>query len=258
MLPWFEFTTVHIGPIPIQVWGFFVAFGMILSILIINQDAKRRAIPAEPLLDLAVKMILYGVIGARIFHIVFYEPAYFIAHPAEVIAIWHGGLSSFGGLVGAMLAFVLALKKKKIQKQFLFVYANIISYGALFGWIVGRIGCLMIHDHLGKESTCPLAFDSPQGHRLDLALLEILGLLPLAIVFLILKKKKKQDIFAPLLFVYYGVLRFILDFWRAEPTLATGDVRYLGLTPAQYFAILLVVFGVFLFRKKRIEKRRGD
>ncbi|EKD67833.1 MAG: prolipoprotein diacylglyceryl transferase [uncultured bacterium] len=255
MLPWFEFTTVHLGPIPIQVWGFFVALGMLLSMLLIQKESKRKNFSAEPLLDLALKMIVYGVIGARIFHIFFYEPAFFIAHPAEIIAIWHGGLSSFGGLLGAMLAFFIALKRKKIQVQFLTIYGNIIAYSALFGWMVGRIGCLMIHDHLGKESECFLAFDSPQGKRLDMALLEIIGLLPLAIAFFVLKKKKKEDMFAPLLFVYYGLLRFILDFWRAEASFATGDVRYLGLTPAQYFAMVLVVFGVFLYTKRPSSKK---
>ncbi|PIZ93828.1 MAG: diacylglyceryl transferase, partial [Candidatus Magasanikbacteria bacterium CG_4_10_14_0_2_um_filter_41_10] len=210
---------------------------------------------AEPLLDLALKMIFFGVVGARLFHVFFYEPTFFIAHPAEIIAIWHGGLSSFGGLVGAMLAFVIAIKRKKIQTQFLTIYGNIIAYSALFGWMVGRIGCLMIHDHLGKESECFLAFDSPQGKRLDLAFLEILGLVPLAIAFFVLKKKKKEDLFAPLLFVYYGLLRFILDFWRAEASFATGDVRYLGLTPAQYFAMVLVVFGVFLYTKRPSPKK---
>jgi len=190
-----------------------------------------------------------------LFHVFFYEPTFFIAHPAEIIAVWHGGLSSFGGLVGAMLAFVIALKRKKIKKEFLSVYGNIISYSALFGWMIGRIGCLMIHDHLGKESTSFLAFNSPSGQRLDMAFLEILYLIPLAIVFLILKRKKREDLFAALLFVYYGILRFILDFWRADASFATGDVRYLGLTPAQYFAMVLVVFGVFLYRKTRVFKK---
>ena len=255
MIPWFQFTSVHIGPVALQVWGFFVALGMILSVLLIQREAKKRLLNAEPLLDLALKMIFFGVVGARLFHVFFYEPTFFIAHPAEIIAIWHGGLSSFGGLVGAMLAFVIAIKRKKIQTQFLTIYGNIIAYSALFGWMVGRIGCLMIHDHLGKESECFLAFYSPQGKRLDLAFLEILGLVPLAIAFFVLKKKKKEDLFAPLLFVYYGLLRFILDFWRAEASFATGDVRYLGLTPAQYFAMVLVVFGVFLYTKRPSPKK---
>ncbi|OIO20187.1 MAG: diacylglyceryl transferase [Candidatus Magasanikbacteria bacterium CG_4_9_14_0_2_um_filter_41_10] len=255
MIPWFQFTSVHIGPVALQVWGFFVALGMILSVLLIQREAKKRLLNAEPLLDLALKMIFFGVVGARLFHVFFYEPTFFIAHPAEIIAVWHGGLSSFGGLVGAMLAFVIALKRKKIKKEFLSVYGNIISYSALFGWMIGRIGCLMIHDHLGKESTSFLAFNSPSGQRLDMAFLEILYLIPLAIVFLILKRKKREDLFAALLFVYYGILRFILDFWRADASFATGDVRYLGLTPAQYFAMVLVVFGVFLYRKTRVFKK---
>ena len=152
MIPWFQFTSVHIGPVALQVWGFFVALGMILSVVLIQREAKKRLLNAEPLLDLALKMIFFGVVGARLFHVFFYEPTFFTAHPAEIIAIWHGGLSSFGGLVGAMLAFVIAIKRKKIQTQFLTIYGNIIAYSALFGWMVGRIGCLMIHDHLGKES----------------------------------------------------------------------------------------------------------
>lgn len=251
MIPWFQFATVHVGPIPIQVWGLFVALGMSISLWIIHREAKKRIVPSEPLLDLALKMIVYGVVCARLFHVFFYEPAFFLAHPAEIVAVWHGGLSSFGGLFGALLAVGIALWKKKLPLSQLPIYGNILSFSALFGWIVGRVGCFLIHDHLGAESTCLLAVASPTGSRLDMALIEILCLLPLAITFLLLKKKKVEHLFAPLLFVYYGTLRFILDFWRAEPSFATGDTRYLGLTPAQYFAIVLTMFGFFLLKKRQ-------
>jgi len=249
MLPWFQYTTVYIGPIPLQVWGFFVAFGMVVTMYIINKEAKRRSMNAEILLDVSLKMIISGVVFARLFHVFFYEPSYFLVNPLEIIAIWHGGLSSFGGVFGAALAFFWALKKGKIQKERLPLYGNIIAYAALFGWMIGRIGCVMIHDHLGAPCNCVLAFDSPEGKRLDMAFLEILALLPLAIVFVVLRKKQITHLFVPLLFVYYGCVRFVLDFWRADPSFATGDVRYLGLTPAQYFAMVLVVVGaVYLTR----------
>ncbi len=254
MLPWFQYTTVHIGPIPIQVWGFFVAMGMLLSIVILQREAKKRAISAEPLLDLALKMIIYGVIFSRLFHVFFYEPAYFIANPFEIFAIWHGGLSSFGGLFGAFLAFVRAVKKGKIKREQLPLYGNMLSFAALFGWLLGRVGCVMIHDHLGALSTSFLAFRSPEGARLDMAFLEIIFLLPLAVVFLVLKKKKIRHLFTPFLITYYGVLRFILDFWRADPSFATGDARYLGLTPGQYFAIVLVAAGIMLYKSSHERK----
>lgn len=251
MIPWFEYNVVQIGPLPIQVWGFFVALGMLISMWILNREAKRLSLNAEPLLDVALKMIVSGVVFARLFHVLFYEPAHFLTNPLELFAIWHGGLSSFGGVFGALLVFVWAVKKKKLERAKLTLYSNLLAYGALFGWLVGRIGCVMIHDHLGAPCDCFLAFDSPDGKRLDMAFLEILFLLPLAIVFLVLRKRKVQHLFAPLLFVYYGILRFILDFWRAEPSFATGDARYLGLTPAQYFAILLVFLGIHMLKKKK-------
>lgn len=250
MIPWFEFHRVWLGPVPIQVWGLCVALGMVVSLLLIYREAKNKKILPEPLLDLSLRMIVYGVVFARLFHIVFYEPAFFLSHPVEIIAIWHGGLSSFGGLCGALIAVFIEIKRKKIDTSSLGVYGNILSYAAVFGWMVGRVGCFLIHDHLGAESSCVLALDAPNGRRLDMALLEIICLLPLAIVFIVLKKKKIEHLYAPLLFVYYGILRFVLDFWRADPSFATGDTRYLGLTPAQYFAIVLTMFGLYLLRKK--------
>lgn len=251
MIPWFQYNVVYIGPLPIQVWGFFVAMGMLLSMWILNREAKRFSLSADALLDTGLKMIVSGVVFARVFHVLFYEPVYFLANPVELFAIWHGGLSSFGGVFGALIVFVWAIRKKKISKTQLHQYANILSYAALYGWLLGRVGCVMIHDHLGAPCDCVLAFDSPDGKRLDMAFLEIMFLLPLAIVFFVLRKKKVQHLFAPILFVYYGVLRFILDFWRAESSFATGDARYLGLTPAQYFAILLVIFGIWMLKKKK-------
>ena len=164
MLPWFQYTTIHVGSIPIQVWGFFVAMGMMLSIIILQREAKKQSMNAEPLLDLALKMIIYGVIFSRLFHIFFYEPAYFVSNPFEIFAIWHGGLSSFGGLFGAFITFVIAVKKGKIKRDELPMYGNMLSFAALFGWIIGRVGCVMIHDHLGKESNSFLAFKKSLTH----------------------------------------------------------------------------------------------
>ena len=251
MIPWFQYTVIHIGPVPIQVWGLFVAMGMVLSMWILEREAKKRLLDTAMILDIALKMIVSGVVFARIFHIVFYEPAFFLANPIEVFAIWHGGLSSFGGVFGALLVIFSAIKKGKISKKQLPLYGNMLSFAALYGWLVGRIGCVMIHDHLGAPCDCFLAFNSPEEKRLDMAFLEIICLLPLAGIFFVLKKKHINHLFTPILFIYYGILRFILDFWRAAPDFATGDTRYLGLTPAQYLAMVLVIMGLCMLKKIR-------
>ena len=91
-----------------------------------------------------------------------------------------------------------------------------------------------------------------------MAILEILGLIPLAIIFFVLRDRKKPAGWhTSILFIYYGVLRFILDFWRATDIVGS-DVRYLGLTPAQYFAILLVFVGGYFFFSQRKNTTAND
>lgn len=250
MIPWFQWTTVHIGPIPIQVWGFFVAVGMMAALTIIWKRSRRYGLNEDAMADLAFWIILSGFFFARLFHVALYEPAFYAAHPEEIIKIWHGGVSSFGGGIGAIVAFFIFVKKRRIPKSDWIRIADLLSFSALFGWIIGRIGCFMIHDHLGAHSNCPLAMKTPDGPRFDMALLEILGLLPLAVYFFWIKNKKKREgFFTSLLFIYYGVLRFFLDFLRATD-IPNADVRYAGLTPAQYGCIILVAFGVWIIRRK--------
>lgn len=249
MIPWFEFTTVYIGPIPLQVWGFWVALGFMLSTVILTKRLKPFGVDADHVLDLCIWLLIGGVVGARVFHIVLYEPHFFIAHPGEILKIWHGGLSSFGGFVGAIGAFFL-LKKKKgmtwLKKMTSMGLFDQFSIAALYGWMTGRVGCVMIHDHLGVPCDCMLALNKPDGPRLDMALLEILALLPLALVFFFIRNKKhKEGLFASILLIYYGIVRFILDFWRATDIIQ-ADVRYIGLTPAQYLSLGMVGYGIYL------------
>ncbi len=130
------------------------------------------------------------------------------------------------------------------------------AFVALYGWMIGRIGCVMIHDHMGKPCDCWIAIRSPDGPRLEMSILEIVGLLPLAIIFFVSRKKKNPDgWYLGLVLIYYGSLRFILDFFRATD-LANADTRYLGLTPAQYFSIVMAALGGYLVTKKLDKKNK--
>lgn len=254
-----SYLAFYIGPVQVQVWGFFVALGMLLTILILWKRGKRLGFDVEQVLSLAIYMIVGGFIGARLFHVLFYEPAYYLNNIFEIVKVWKGGLSSFGGITGAVLGAYLFVKLKKVFKDKILKVVDLISFSALFGWILGRVGCLMIHDHLGNLSNSVFSVKTTDGARLEMAGLEIVGLLPLAVVFYIIAFKEKKlarrspkgrdGVFTSLLFIYYGILRFILDFFRATDTLHS-DARYLGLTPGQYFGMVIVVVGVFLFKRK--------
>ncbi len=251
MIPWFQFTTVHLGPVPIQVWGFFVALGMGIGLFLLKKEAKKRGWNVEEIFDIAFWILIGGIIGGRVAHILFYDLGHYIAQPIDVIKVWEGGMSSFGGMAGAVLGFLYMMKKKKKSKETMLQYADVFVWAGVYGWIVGRIGCLMIHDHLGKPCDCFLSIQTPTGPRLEMALLEILGLIPLAgYLFLTRKRVRKAGESLGIVILYYGVLRFILDFFRATD-LAGSDARYFGLTPAQYFAILFVMSGASLLYKRK-------
>ncbi|MBU0596560.1 prolipoprotein diacylglyceryl transferase [Patescibacteria group bacterium] len=242
-----------LGPIPIQVWGLFVALGIILATLILYKRAKKFYTNPDQLLDLSIYFIVGGLVGARIFHIVFYELAFFIDNPIEIIKIWHGGMSSFGGFVGAGIGFLWFVKKNRINKEKFLSIADQLGFASLYGWIVGRLGCASIHDHAGRLSNNFLAVKFPEGARFDMAIIEIIFLLPLAILFLILHEKKLfPGFYLATILVYYGFLRFVLDFFRAID-ISHADVRYVGLTPGQYFGIVMFGLGVWLFVKKSIK-----
>jgi phosphatidylglycerol:prolipoprotein diacylglycerol transferase len=200
---------------------------------------------------MAMWMIVLGLVFSRLFEVVFYDPAFYFSQPLEIVKIWHGGLSSFGGLIGAVIAFFAFARRKKLDKAYLYKIVDVFSFSAVFGWIVGRIGCLMIHDHWGAHSACPLAIVTPSGPRLEMAMLEILGMLPLALLFWWSRNKEKpQGWYTAILFIYYGILRFVLDFYRATD-ISGSDARYFGLTPGHYSGILLLLCGLWLWAKMK-------
>src|SRR3989344_8399187 len=103
MIPYFELHVLSVGPITLQVWGLMVSLGIVVALFIAKKILERRGIKDDNLVSLAVWTILSAFLGARIFHAVFYEPAFFIADPLEFLRIWHGGFSSFGGFIGGVI-----------------------------------------------------------------------------------------------------------------------------------------------------------
>lgn len=248
MIPWFQWTAIHLGPLTIQTWGLLVALGFLLGAIASANLAKRRGLEEKRLYDLAGWIVLSSLVFARLGHVIFYEPSYFIAHPAEIIAFWQGGMSMFGGFFGAILAAVIYLKKKKLN---LHAYADAAIFGLPLGIFIGRIGCFLIHDHPGTATHFFLGVKHPDGvTRHDLGLYESLSGLVLFVIFLFLAKREvKEGTYLIAFCVWYGITRFLMDFLRIV------DVRYVGLTPGQYGSLLLIAIGMWfihLYSKTRM------
>ncbi|MFA5127975.1 MAG: prolipoprotein diacylglyceryl transferase [Patescibacteria group bacterium] len=265
MIPYFSWQTISLGPITLQVWGICVALGALIALFFCLREimkASVRVIPAkagiqegvilnpETMWSVFFWLIFGGFIGARIFHIIFYEPIYYWENPAEILKIWHGGASSLGGFAGALAGLWIFLKNKKIKWTDFRPYAEIIGIYFWLGWAIGRIGCFLIHDHVGRLTNFFLSVNFPYGARYDLGLMD--SILALIIFFILLFtrrvrviKKVGSPVFG---FMLYAFGRFFLDFLRADDVIG-ADARYWHLTPAQWgivgFFIILTLWRVW-------------
>lgn len=245
MIPYFEWSEVHIGPLTLYVWGFFVALGILVGLQIAHWYAKRQNLQEQVVVDAVIWGIIGGLLGARLGYALFYNPALFIAHPFQLIALWDGGMSMAGALLGAIFAIVLYLRKKQVP---VLSYLDALTFGLPLGYGCGRIGCFLIHDHPGTATNFLLGVKYPDGIvRHDHGLyLSLFGFVTAGIFFLAYAvarargKKIPAGLWTGLYFVLYGTVRIWLDFYR------TADAVYFSLTPAQWVSIVFIACGLTL------------
>ena len=240
MIPYFELKTIELGPLTIYVWGLFVALGIVAGLLISRWFAKKKGLDPKIISDLTGWVVLAGVVGARLFHVLFYDLGTYIENPFSVFYIWEGGMSIFGGFFGAVIVGVWYLKYKKLQ---VLSYVDAVVFGLPWGLFVGRIGCFLIHDHPGIQTDFFLGVLYPDGiirhdHGLYLSLLGLaIGLWFLRSI----KMKTPAGYYAAMFTLFYGIFRIQIDELRLL------DVTYWGFTPGQYFSLLIVLLGIFMF-----------
>lgn len=266
MLPYFHLSSFALGPLKIHVWGLFVAVGFLIGLLIARARAKKENIKIETVESLILWIVISSLIFSRLFYVLFGgELGVFLAQPWLILAIWQGGMMSTGGFFGTAIALLVFYKKCRRQRhpehvsgspiQNFWLYADILSYSFPFGWLIGRIGCFLTHLHPGRLTNSILGVNFTEGARLDMAILEVLILLPLASLFIVFSKEQHQASFYTIwLLLWYGIARFFLDFFRATD-LPLSDARYFYLTIAQWGSILLILIGLAIIQRKKIKKR---
>jgi phosphatidylglycerol:prolipoprotein diacylglycerol transferase len=246
MIPFFQWSDLTIGPVTIHVWGLMVSLGILAGLTLACWFAKRNGLSAERMLDAAFWAIIAGLIGSRVVY-VFSELSLYTAHPVDVFKVWEGGMSFSGGLIGAAVATWLYFRKKSLPWR-QYVEAGVM--GLPLGIAIGRLGCFFIYDHPGTATHFFLGETYIDGvvrhnHGLYLSIEEFV----LAMIFFILWKRnpqRKTGFYTAFFLLWYGILRFALDFLRATD-LPNADVRYAGLTIAQYTAIALIVGGAIVW-----------
>lgn len=254
VIPWFELPSATLGPFTIQSFGVLSAAGILLAVTLAARAARGLGREPQVVLDFAVVGIVSGVVSGHLVHLFFYHPEE-LADPWRILRVWEG-LSSMGGLLGGIVAAAVWFRAKRIPFA---PYADAFALGLAPGWGVARVGCFTVHDHPGVRTGFPLAVAFPDGVRHDLGLYEALVLFAIGAALWILHRRGAlRGRLLAVLAVAYGLARFPLDLLRTrEPVplgggaLALPDGRWAGLTFAQYFAVLLVAWGVFALLRRR-------
>lgn len=246
MIPYFQWTQIHIGPVPIQVWGLMVALGIVAGLVVARWAARQRGVSTEGVMDLAFWAIISALVGARVLYVLSEFPS-FVAQPLNALKVWEGGMSITGGFVGAALAGWIYIRQHRLDPWPL---VDVMVFGLPVGLWIGRLGCFFIFDHPGTPTTFFLGqqfIDDVVRHNHGLYL-SINGLV-LSLVFAVLWWRRPQrfvGFYVALFLIWKGVARFVLDFFRAWDA-PYADARYAQLTVAQYIALVMVVGGALLW-----------
>lgn len=257
MIPYIYLPTIHLGFFSLSTWGLFAASGFAVGIWIFWKMGKKWGIDGNQILDLSFWIMLGSIIGARLGHVFLYEWNYYYAHWSEIFAIWHGGMSLFGGIIGGGLCAIwkinpaLSIGKSGVKKYQLPMLKTLdaLVFALPFGLGCGRIGCFLIHDHPGTLTHFILGVKYPDGVRHDLGLELLFVNIALGITFLTFgRREQRSGFFLALFLLLYPPIRFLLDFLRV------ADARYAGLTPAQYGMIGLFLIGFWLAIYRKTDK----
>ena len=251
MIPWFTLPSLHLGPLTLEPFGLLAALGIWTAAALLTRAARRQGLPDGPLRDYATWGVVAGLVVGHLVHVLFYHPEDITERGAlQILKVWDGQ-SSFGGLLGGILAAVVYFRLKRVSFQ---TYADAFALGVAPGWAVARLGCFVVHDHPGVLTSFPLAVAFPGGARHDLGLYDMVALAAISgVLYAAARAPALRGKLLGLLALLYGICRFGFDFLRATDV-PYHDARYFGLTPAQYGSIALVLYGIYtLARPQRPE-----
>jgi len=247
------------GPISIRWYGLLFATGFVCGYFIMQWIYRREQKDTAELENLLLYVAAGTVIGARLGHVLFYDPGYYFSHPLKILAIWEGGLASHGGGLGVLIAVYLYCRRHAVS--YLWLLDRLAINVALAGSFI-RLGNLFNSEILGKATNVPWAIifqrvDSVPRHPVQIY--ESLSYLTIFIISLLIYKfyspRLKNGFLLGLIIVLISVVRFILEYFKTpQAAYSTGLDMSVGQLLSIPFFIAGCVFIYLAIRKNAKEK----
>jgi phosphatidylglycerol:prolipoprotein diacylglycerol transferase len=252
--PQFDPVALSLGPVQVHWYGltYLVAFVLFLWLAASRTRQPWHAERGWTRRD-AEDLLFYGVlgvvIGGRLGYALFYKPGYYAAHPLEVLAVWKGGMSFHGGLLGVIAA--MALFARRRGRTFWEV-TDLIAPCVPVGLASGRIGNFINGELWGRaaDPSLPWAMVFPQSgstvprHPSQLYQFALEGLLLFAVLWWFSRRPRPEGMVSGLFLVGYGVLRFTAEYFR-EPDDYLGLLA-LNMSMGQWLCVPMVLLGLAL------------
>lgn len=240
-----------IGSFTIRWYGIMIAISIAISIIVIYIESRRQGMNTDDVLDMAIAAVIGGILGARIGWILTSpDVLWYLAHPLRILAIWEGGLSYFGGILGGVVAANFLIQRRRMG---FWRMADIVAPLLALSFGIGKIGCWLNGCCNGTPTTSwlgvifvnPLSECDLLNQRIWPAQLfnSACGFLAFAVLFWVVRKPKHYDGQVFIWYLYlYGASSFVVEFFRYIP------VHLLRLTPNQWTDIAIIIVGIIASR----------
>ena len=261
---WFNPILVQLGPVAVHWYGVMYAVAFLLGYFYLHRSALGKSLPLNnDQKDFFLTTVIGGVlIGGRLGYILFYNFAYYMSAPLKIFAVWEGGMSFHGGVIGVGVAMWLFMWRCNVLAQregvahatgvrFL-VLSDLVCAIAPLGLFFGRIGNFINGELYGRVAGgagqwCLYFPADPTNCRYPSQLFEagLEGLVLFLVLWLVRKKFPRPGVVSAAFLFFYGIFRFGIEFFR-EPDVQIGFLPG-GFTEGQLLSSLMIVGGVVVF-----------
>jgi len=236
---------LHLGPLQLRWYGMFFVGSFFIGMGLTKWIFEREGYATDKLDNLLMFALLGTIVGARLMHCFAYEPAYYLAHPLEVLKVWKGGLASHGGMLGMIVILYIYARQNHMS------YMWLLSRLAIPGMIVAisvRLGNFFNSEILGLPSDQPWAvifsrIDMVPRHPVQLY--EAGSYMLIFMVLLLIYLRSKPDFATRMLPGVFALMlfgaRFVLEYFKTRQADYTTNLPF---TTGQLLSIPMIIIGI--------------
>lgn len=252
---------IKVGPVSVRWYGVMYIIGFAASHLLVNYQVRKKKIAVSAReIDSLYSFLIFGlIIGGRLGYVAFYNLSDYLKDPLEIFAVWHGGMSFHGGLIGSIIAGVIFCRRHRMD---FWQVSDLIIVTAPIGLGLGRLANFINGELYGRVTDVPWGIVFPTGgplprHPSQLYEFLLEGVTLFTILWILKDRDLKLGVLTSLFLILYGMFRIFVEFFR-EPDPQLGFILS-SFTMGQMLSVVTILFGFgVLFLKEEIYKTKRE